>query len=226
MRPNHPLLSPSPARPRLVACVVALAVAGLLSGCISIFPKEPPVQLYRFGAAENPAASTARTEAPEAASSAGFTLRAAVGSFDRASAGDRLLTLEGDRAAYVANARWVASAQSLFESAMLNRFATSAGPAQLLGRGEQSASDYRLDISVRHFEIRYEAGPHTPPVVEVTISAALDSNGVPTTRQEETFTARTLATEDRVGAIVAAYDQSVGEVLGKLKAWVDAKGKA
>lgn len=226
MRPSYPLLRRAVVKPRRVACVAGLALAGLLAGCISIFPKEAPVQLYRFGPAENPGAPPPSPNPPETASAARFTLRAAVGTFDRASAGDRLLTLEGDKAAYIASARWVASAQSLFESALANSFAASAGPARLLGRGEQSASDYRLDVAVRHFETRYEAGPHTAPLVEVTITAALDSNGSPATRQEETFTARTQATEDRVGAIVTAYGQSVSEVLGKIRAWVDAKGAA
>ncbi len=219
MRPSPPVFRTVFAPPRRAAWVAALAAAGLLAGCISIFPKEPPVQLYRF------AGPSAPKEPPEAAQSPAFTVRAAVGNFDRAAAGDRLLTFDGDQAAYVANARWVTSAQTLFESALADRFATSAGPAKLLGRGEQSASDYRLDVSVRRFETRYEAGRHAAPTVEVTLAAALDSNGAPATRREEVFTARTQASEDRVEAIVAAYGQSVGEVLAKLKAWVDAKGQ-
>lgn len=226
MRLFRPLPRLATHKPRRIASLAALALAGCLCGCISIFPKEPPVQLYRFSGPGAAQASTATKGVSETAKAAVFTLRAAVGAFDRASAGDRLLTLEGDKAVYVANARWVASAQSLFESALAKSFATSIGPAKLLGRGEQSASDYRLDVSVPRFETRYEAGRHAPPIVEVTINAALDSNGTPTLRREQTFTARTQATEDRVGAIVAAYDQSVGEVLGKLKAWVDAKGQA
>jgi cholesterol transport system auxiliary component len=148
-----------------------------------------------------------------------------VGTFDRAAASDRLLTVEGDKTAFIANARWVASAQSLFEGALSNSFIASPGPARLLDRGELTAADYRLDVTVRRFETRYESGPHAPPVVEVVLSASLDSNRSSPSRRDQSFEARTEAKADSMSAIVAAYSESVGEVLAKLRAWVEAKGQ-
>jgi cholesterol transport system auxiliary component len=195
-----------------------LALSLFLSGCISLFPKEQPVQLYRLNLPP-PAAGTPTTPAAQS-----FAVRGAVGNFDRAAAGDHLLTVRGDKTAYIANARWVSPAQAMFEGALSERFDADAGPARLLNRGEITDAAYRLDVSVRHFEVRYDQGASRPPTVVVEISAALDSAHDTTTRQHMMFTASVPAASNSVTAIVAAYGDATAEVLGKLKAWVDAKG--
>jgi cholesterol transport system auxiliary component len=197
-------------------CVLALSL--LLSGCISLFPKEQPVQLYRLSLAA-PAAA-----APSAQGSARFAVRGAVGNFDRAAGGDRLLTVRGDKTAYIANARWVTSAQAMFEAALSQRFDAEAGPARLLNRGEITDADYRLDVSVRNFETRYDEGQGARPTVVVKISAALDSTHETATRKSRLFEARVPASSNSITAIVAAYGDATSQVLDKLKTWIDAKG--
>jgi len=195
-----------------------LALTILLSGCISLFPKEQPVQLYRLTL---PPPTGATSATPGGLS---FAVRGAVGNFDRAAAGDHLLTVRGDRTAYIADARWVSPAQAMFEEALSERFDADTGPARLLNRGEITDATYRLDVSVRHFEARYEQGAGSPPTVVVDISAALDSAHDTTTRRHAMFEANIPASANSVAAIVAAYGEATAQVLDKLKAWVDAKG--
>ena len=108
--------------------LVALSAA-LLAGCISILPKEKAAQLYTFGTA------TATVRIP-AQSPARFAVLLGPINFNRPAASDRILTTDGDTAAYLAGARWVASANGLFESAVVNAFDAKAGAARLLARGE------------------------------------------------------------------------------------------
>jgi cholesterol transport system auxiliary component len=202
--------------PRARLCLLALSL--VLSGCISLFPKEQPVQLYRLSLPTAPAVAPG-PPAPES-----FAVRGAVGNFDRAAAGDHLLTVRGDKTAYIANARWVTSAQAMFEAALSESFDTDMGPAHMLNRAEITDAAYRLDISVRRFEARYDEGAGAPPTVVVEISAALDSAHDTSIRRHMIFEARVPASSNSVTAIVAAYGEATGEVLTKLKTWVDAKG--
>jgi cholesterol transport system auxiliary component len=203
------------ARSRARLWIVALSLG--LGGCISLLPKEQPVQLYRLDPPRPPAAAPA-------GGGASFAVRASVGNFDRAAGGDHLLTVRGDKTAYIANARWVTSAQAMFEAALSQSFDADTGPARLLNRGEITDAEYRLDVSVRHFETRYDQGSGAPPTVVVEISAALDSAHDTASRKHILLAASVPAASNSVSAIVAAYGASTAEVLAKLKTWVDAKG--
>jgi cholesterol transport system auxiliary component len=186
------------------ACAIALA------GCISLLPKTKPAQLYRFG----PPPVAAAPAAP--GSVAVFRTN---GQFQDEASDDRLLTVTGGKAAYIADTRWVAPAQILFDEAVSNAF--DASPVRLIARGQQGRAAYALRVDVRSFETRYDAGKDAPTVV-VHIHAALtkaDQSGV----GESDFEARAPASDNRVTAIVGAYDKAVKDVVGKLVAWTEAK---
>ncbi len=198
--------------PPLVA-VVACALA--LAGCISVLPKEKPVQMYRFGvdAAPSPA------PAPAPASGARVGLVLARAELPRASAGDRLLAITGDQAAYLAGARWVSPAAVLFEDSVQRAFARS-GAVRLMSRGETGAAQGALRLEATDFETRY-ASPGAPPVVRVTVQAMLlRRNG--SFVADDTVSAEAPAAENGVHAIVAAYDAAVAEANAGLVAWTDA----
>jgi cholesterol transport system auxiliary component len=210
---------------RREVAATAGAVAGLaavlagLAGCVSLLPKEKPVQLYRFGA------DVAAT-APPAPVGRGFTLRAAPIGFETAASGDRILTVDGDQAAYVAGARWIASASSLFRGAVTRAFDTHAGPARLLAQGEPAPADYVLKLDVRAFEVRYAGGARDAPKVLIEVYAGLDSRRDAEDTRSRVFRAEAPAESNSVHAIAAAFDEAVGKVLGEIVAWSDAKGSA
>jgi len=195
-----------------LAAVGALALA--LSGCISLLPKSKPAQLYRFG-------QTAAAGAPApAAGSVGVFL--ANGTFQGEANGDRMLTITGGKAAFIAQSRWVAPAGVLFNEAVAAAFDANTGRTRLISRGQQARSDYALRLDVRNFEARYEAGPDSAPTVVVRVRAVLTSADL-TRTAEQIFDVRAKAGDNRVGAIVAAYDKALGDVLGQIIAWTNDK---
>lgn len=199
--------------------LVPLAVAALaasLGGCISLLPKTPPAQLYSFGGQMTAAAP--ETSQPR------FAVDALPITFNRAAAGDGILTMTGNEAAYIKGARWDTSAQYLFESALTNAFGADPGPARLMARGEAARADYYLKLEVRTFEARYLQGQGAAPTVVVTVYAALSKSGDRSVTADRLFTASVPAADNRVGAITAAFDQAVTQSLGQLTKWVDARG--
>jgi cholesterol transport system auxiliary component len=207
-----------PARSLSAGALVIGALACLLSACVSVFPKESPAQLYRFGGTVE---STGGLPPPSAAS---FTVQAAPTGFDRAAASDAILTITGNQAAYIKGSRWVASAASLFDSAVTNAFDAHGGAARLIPRGEASRPDYLLKIDVRSFEARYDHGQQVAPTVVVEVYAALTRAADRAPSGERIFQAAVPAADNRAGPIAAAFDKAARKVLGDLVGWVDAKG--
>ena len=93
---------------------------------------------------------------------------------------------------------------------------------RLVARGQQGRYAYALRLDVRNFEARYAAGPDSAPTIFVRVHAAL-SKSDQTIVGEQIFDASVPARDNRVGAIVGAYDQAVNDVLAKLVAWTEAK---
>jgi cholesterol transport system auxiliary component len=196
-------------RPLLrLATMGACALA--LSGCISLLPKSKPAQLYRFGAAPAAAPASARPSA--------VTVFRTNGSFQGESADDRILTVTGGRAAYIAQSRWVAPAEILFNEAVANAF--DGSPIRLIARGQQGRFAYALRTDVRSFEVRYDSGPNAAPTIVVRVHAALTKTDQSSVGEQD-FEARVPAAGNRVGEIVAAYNKAVGDVVGKLVTWTE-----
>ena len=198
----------SPIRAAARAGLVA-AAAVLLSGCISLFPKSDPAQLYRFGAAQ---ADQIAQPGP------GLIARGPIG-FDSSAATDRILTVTGNDAAYIESARWVSSAPVLFEEAVSRAFESTPGAPRLVGRGSIVRATHILNLDVQAFEARYDQGPEAAPQVVVRIRATLVNPVDRTVAGEQLFTATRRASENRVGPIVAAFDGAVQDALAKLVAW-------
>ena len=195
--------------------LAAAAAAALLSGCISVLPKEKPVQMYRFGVGQAPAASPA---APAPGPKIGLVLARV--ELPRAAAGDRILAITGEQAAYLAGARWVSPAAVLFEDSVDRAFDSRSQTVRILNRGETGASQGALRVEASDFEARYPAAGASP-VVKVTLQAMLlRRNG--SFVADHTVSAEAPASENGVRAIVAAYDQAVDQANAALVAWADA----
>lgn len=196
---------------RLSAAVLALAAIAL-SGCISLFPQAEPAQLYRFEAAA--------TERTTPTGPMFGVLRLGTG-FSRASGGDRILTVnDRGEAAYIAGARWISPASVLFDEQVVSAF-QGAGRARLIGRGEVIRADYSLKLDVQTFETHYDKGPKAAPEVIVSVRGVITRNRDRALVGEQIFSARIRASENRVGAIVPAYNAALTQVLGQLVAWVN-----
>ncbi len=197
--------------------IMALTVAAL-AGCISVFPKVAPEQLYRFGG------DSPQVDPTSARSTTAFAVQSNPTSFDRAAAGDAILTITGDQAAYIKGSRWVSPAATLFDAAVTRAFDTSKGPARLIPRGEAARADYVMKLDVRTFEARYVDGLGSPPVVMVEVYADLTRTADRTLAGEHIFKASIPAGENRAGAIARAFDKAIVQVLGELVVWTNNKG--
>ncbi|WP_426041284.1 ABC-type transport auxiliary lipoprotein family protein [Brevundimonas sp. TWP2-3-4b1] len=190
---------------------LAAIAAVFLSGC-ALLSSPDPVQLYRFGDAAGPVAAPV-------ASPVQIKLRAL--EMPQASQGDRLLGVTGSEAAYIAGARWVSPALMLYSDALETSFGSQARTVRLIGRRELTPTTRLLDVDVRAFETRYDYAGAAPTVV-ITVRARLLRFPERTVVSEQTFTVSQPAGENRVSAIVEAYDLATRDVNTQIVAWTDA----
>jgi len=193
---------------RLSKALLVAVMLVPLGACISLFPKSKPVQLYRF---EVPAVETTQANAQ-----VGVLLSPV--DFQAASASDRILTITGGEAAYVKDARWISPAAILFEEAVIRAF--QGGRARLVQRGDVAQAQYALKLEVQTFETRY-ASENSAPQVVVAVHALLSRNTDRAVVGDRVFTATAQASDNRMGGIVPAYDEALGDVLGQLTGWVN-----
>lgn len=209
-------------RPLSLAASLAAAVA--LSGCVSLFPKSPPATTYKLTA-------TAPNAAPAPPRSGSPTILLGPMAFTRPSASDRILTTNGLEAAYIADARWIAPAPLMFQEALANAFDQQQA-VNLTTRGEAVGSDFVLRVEMRTFEAQYAPGqPITsggkkkkpPKLAAPTVAAeahiTLVNLKAKAEQSEITFRETALASDNRVGAIVNAYDEATTKLIGDIVGW-------
>ena len=189
----------------LVLSLGGCAVLGLLGGG----GKKNAAQLYRFGGSEGVAAAPVATSATNIQLS---NLR-----MDPAAEGDRILGVTGTEAAYIANSRWVAPARDLFTAAAERAF-DRAG-LRLIRRDQPISPDLSLALEVPTFEARYENGAQAAPIVIVEVRAALVHGRQRDVLGETSYTVRQPAAENRVSAIVTAFDQATRQALEQTATW-------
>ena len=199
-----------------LSAVALTAVA--LSGCISLFPKSKPAQLYRFDYAKT-------AEAPTPPASALVGILKLNSSFTKAANGDRIMTITGNSdVAYIAEARWAAPASVLFDEAVDRAFLANPS-VRLINRGEVGKADYVMKLDVTRFEVAY-AAPKVTPEVLVSVTGTLTRSGERTLVSEQTFTRKVRASGDRQAAIVGGFSVATEGVLDEVVAWAAANTAA
>lgn len=187
--------------------MVGLAVA--LSGCITLFPKTKPAQLYRFDGAEEVAT------AGDASPSRVGVVRVR-GAFNGAASTDRIMTVTGTQIAYVAEARWAAPAITLFDEALTRAFTRQTGPVRLVARGEPGRAPYSLRLDVERFEAVYDRGGKAAPDVRVEIHAVLVRAADRVVVKDQMIATHARASDNRVSAIVQAFELSTKQALDEV----------
>jgi cholesterol transport system auxiliary component len=192
------------------SALLTLLFAGALwlTGCSLLGTGDKP-SLYRFG---NLPEAPAAPPAPAMAKPALITFNGVA--FPAESRGDRIVTVRGADVAYVAEARWVAPAPELFNTALRRQFGQSVDTVRLVRPGEAPRADFVLTVEVRRFEAAYLSGVAPEVIVEadVTLMRWTDRTIV----GEWTVASRKPAAENRVSAIVAAYDEAAADVIGRI----------
>jgi cholesterol transport system auxiliary component len=125
--------------------------------------------------------------------------------------------MTGDKAAYLAGARWVAPARILFQEALQRRLELGAGPARLASIADGSARGF-LSVAVTRFEADYAGdGPPTARVALVARLVERDGEVLGEVRVSE----EAKASANAVSAIVAALDLATREAVAKVGAFAD-----
>lgn len=197
------------------------AVLTALSGC-ALLSSPDPVQNYRFGLPMAAPSAVGDTPAP-------LTVSIRRIEFPQATGDDKILGVTGLETAYIGGARWVSPASTLFEDSLKAAFANRADRIRVLGRREPGTPPLILQVTVTTFEARY-AAPGAVPDVVVTARAQLRSTperraGGGTVRPEEgrsverVFTVTQPAGDNRVSAIVAAFDTATRDINTQIADW-------
>jgi len=194
-----------------------LILSAGLCGCISVFPKAKPSQLYRFA---NAAASLPAQAAPP-----GLAITRGGTNFPTDVAGDAILTVTGNQAAFIAGARWVEPASLQFDEALSSAFDAPGAP-RLAGRGESFGVPATLRLEVRRFQADYDKGQGAAPTVEVQVRAILMRNSDRAVVGDKLFDIRQPADDNTVSAIVAAYGAAVSQTVGGIRDWATAGAAA
>ena len=188
-----------------------LACTGLsLSGCITVLPKVKPAQLYRFGFTPKALDSAVVSSPLPAGGDIGMSFGSAV--FPQDSSGDRILTVEGSEVSYVAEARWTAPAQALFNDSVSEGFARASQHVRLEPRGPGSAR-FRLDIAVRKFESDYS---HGRPTVSIALDARIIRVSDHSVMAQRYITADVATKHNDMSMMADSYNDATTQVVGAL----------
>jgi len=208
---------------RAIAAASLLTASLALGGCITVFPKAGPVQLYRFG--DTVPAIDAKA-APQAVGENGqFNLQRSAIVFERSAQSDAILTTSGTETAYIAGSRWVAPATVLFDEAVDRAFHAAGGPAHVVPRGEIGSNGASLKLDVEAFEARYSGAKDAAPTVVVRMHGLLVRVSDRHVLAEKEFEIQKPAETNRVSAIVAAFDAATTDAIGQLVVWTGTEGE-
>jgi cholesterol transport system auxiliary component len=177
----------------------------VFSGCITVLPKQKPVGLYQFEARSS-------GPAPLSADAARVPVQLSVAALPVAVRGDGILTMNGDEAAYVAGARWVAPAGQLFPEAVLAGIERSAPQLRLVKTGEAGAASLKLRVAVRRFETQFRPTDRRTPVVHLVALVSVGESEGAAPLAEKLVDVSVPASANRVSAIVTAYDLALGQL--------------
>jgi cholesterol transport system auxiliary component len=176
-----------------------------LGGCVSVFPQAKPVQLYELSPEMGQGSAPPPTKV--------VNVRLASVDFEEAAAGDRLLTVKDGQAAYVAGARWVSPARTLFDEDLERAFAAHAGPARLVVRSDVSNTPLSLSVGVETFRVAFEGAT---PSVQIVLHARLIRYPDRVIVLDRRIAVERKADANHVTAIVKAYNAALGAALTSL----------
>ncbi|MDB6085170.1 MAG: hypothetical protein JWN43_3051 [Gammaproteobacteria bacterium] len=126
---------------------------------------------------------------------------------------DRIAVLFPDRHLdYLADARWSGPLDAVVQDLALQAFASSAHLRNVSADSSAFASGYWLEIEIGDFQAEYPT-TGVPPTVHVGFSVRVGGAGDRRMLGVFDASAREVASDDRVTAIIAAYERAVDSAL-------------
>jgi cholesterol transport system auxiliary component len=192
-----------------LATLGALVLCGCFSGLKS---KAPPEQAYVLRAPQS--AAPAETPAAPAARQGSLQVLRPLAAPGLAS--DRIAVLQdGHRLSYYRASRWAVALPDMVESLALERWRGGGAGAPLEGSRATFPAEYMLQLTIRRFEADYTQRSGAP-IVEVVLSGVLVRRSDRAVLVTLEAAASAPAAEDRLSAVVGAFDEAAGAALDKL----------
>jgi len=198
------------------ASILALGVCGWVTACSGSFfrSKVVPPSIYLLSAPPGTAAASFASAAAPATIAADLAVLK-----PRVRAGldtDRIAVLYSDRRLdYFADARWSGPLDDVVQDLAVQAFRNGARLRNVNSDASAFASGYWLEIEVADFQAEY-ASAGAPPTINVRLLARVASAGDRNILGSFTAAARQTATDNRMTAIVDAYERAVNSALTEI----------
>jgi len=129
---------------------------------------------------------------------------------------ERIVLVQPDhRMSYFAASQWAAELPHLVEALAIERLRASGDWAAVSNSGSAFASEYFLQISIRRFEAEYTSTA-APPTAQVVFDCAIGRRADRTLLASFTAQGAASASANRVGAVVAAFEEAANTALSEL----------
>ena len=193
---------------RAVRAALLLGAAWGLAGCASLFSsKAPAPSLYLLSAHPG-------TLGPEITADLGILKPQVRSGLDT----DRIAVLYADRRLdYFAAARWSARLDDVVQDLAVQSFRVRANLHSVSSDASAFSAGYWLEIEVTDFQAEYAAGDSIP-TIRVHFSAMLGKSSDRRILDRFEASATQRASENRLSAIVSAYEQAANAALSEIVA--------
>jgi cholesterol transport system auxiliary component len=124
----------------------------------------------------------------------------------------------GGRFDYYLGARWAAAAPAMLQTLVIDSLRSSQRFALVEPDAGPFPADYVLSLELRHFEARYS--DDGAPTIQVTLIASIGRRSASALGASVIANSEVKAQDNRLQAVVAAFQQATTEALGKLAAAV------
>jgi len=130
---------------------------------------------------------------------------------------DRIVLLRSDRRFDVyAATRWAAPAPDIVASVLVDQLRGASLFSSVLDDTAPYAPRYNLRCGLNRFEADYTGGGHAP-TIEVVLDCTFGRYRDRTLLANFTAHGSAAASDDRIGAVVAAFESATGKALGELE---------
>jgi len=203
---------------------MALLALGGCSGLLSSRSAAPVTYVLRPAIAADAATAVSSKSAPVSASTTALSLQvqrvAAAPGYSR----DEILLTQPDRRLDVyAASRWPDALPVVVERLVVDALRQHGGWSVVHDAAAPFAADLLLRVTVRRFDAEYTT-VGGPPTARVVLDATLARRGDRAVLAAITVEASSAAGEERMSAIVAAFERATGEALSALTRQVAAEG--
>jgi cholesterol transport system auxiliary component len=191
--------------------LLLLIASASLAGCGSLFQtKAAPPTMYLLSMAK---------PAPENAVALPVDLGVLKPSVRAGLDTDRIALLYPDRRLdYFANVRWSGPVDELVQELAVQEFHASGGVRNVNGDASAFASGYWLELEVADFQAEYSAAAANPPDIHVKLLARVGSTADRRVLARFEADATVAATDNRMSAIVDAYNHAADKALSVIVA--------